>query len=242
MPVSLPLASQVKLSLANELLVCVTLVSWLLFGVAVGQRVVGGIRVPGPRLLGDTAGGIVSVGVGHERRAAGVLVDDPCHLVGGVVPGMFWEFARDPPSAIRETMVLKGLFTSPGFVTLPRLSWGRDQRPQVPPPDPRPLPSSLCSTSSITTFRTRLTSPTTGTCRPTSASRPLLPACTSLCPRASLVYRISGGRSLFVVSCFPQCFPQYMACSRGRSSKGRSFILMGFEPAVVSERPYDQSG
>jgi hypothetical protein len=30
--------------------------------------------------------------------------------------------------------------------------WGRDQRPQVPPPNPHPLPSSLCSFPSTQEF------------------------------------------------------------------------------------------
>jgi hypothetical protein len=37
-------------------------------------------------------------------------------------------------------------------------------------------------------------------------------------------------------------FNQNKAFPRGRSSKGRSITRMGREPAVVSERPYDQSG
>ena len=37
-------------------------------------------------------------------------------------------------------------------------------------------------------------------------------------------------------------FNQNKAFPRGRSSKGRSITLMGLEPAVISERPYDQSG
>lgn len=32
-------------------------------------------------------------------------------------------------------------------------SWGRDQRPQVPPPDPHPLPSSLLFREEIETIQ-----------------------------------------------------------------------------------------
>ena len=50
--------------------------------------------------------------------------------------------------------------------------------------------------------------------------------------------RMPGRRSLFSVF----FVNQNKAFPRGRSSKGRSIALMGLEPAVVSERPYDQSG
>ena len=104
-----------------------------------------------------------------------------------------------------------------GLCTSPRLSllppaWGRDEGLQFPPPNPHPLPSSL--------FLSLLPSK----CRAAVAD----PSCNRM-----------PGWTITVVRSFPN---RNKAFPGGRSSKGRSKLGMGYEPATISERPYDQSG
>jgi len=90
--------------------------------------------------------------------------------------------------------------------------WGRDRRGQFPRPNLRPLLASL-------------------------SFRLFLPKSRAV-PADALSNRMPVRRSLFSIF----SFNKNKAFPRGRSSKGRSITLMGLEPAIVSERPYDQSG
>src|SRR5271166_3581454 len=91
-------------------------------------------------------------------------------------------------------------------------AWGWDQGPQFPPPNPHLLPSSL--------FLSLLPSK--------SRAAVADPSCNRM-----------PGWTITAVRSFPN---RNKAFPGGRSSKGRSKLGMGFEPATISERPYDQSG
>jgi hypothetical protein len=61
---------------------------------------------------------------------------------GDTIPGMFRCVESDRPPAPGYATMNNGLRTSPRLSLLPP-TWGRDQGPQFPPPNPHPLPSSL---------------------------------------------------------------------------------------------------
>ena len=150
---------------------------------------------------------------------------------------MFGADASDPALFFRYAIMGDGLFFSGCSSRIPS-SWGRDQSPQFPPPIPHPLPSTLWFRSNTRSGRaygsTRKT-PTPGT---PSQIDPLRPVdfITSHADKRSIRSRV--GRSLRIL--IP--FTKIKAFPRGRSSKGRSIRAMGFKPAILSERPYVQSG
>ena len=104
-----------------------------------------------------------------------------------------------------------GLRTSPRLSLLPPV-WVQDQRPQFPPPNSQPVPSSLFLS--------------------------LVPAKSGAAVADASCNRMPGW-TITVIRSFPN---RNKAFPGGRSSKGRSKLGMGFEPATISERPYDQSG
>ena len=150
---------------------------------------------------------------------------------------MFGTDASDPALFLRYAIMGDGLFFSGCCSRFP-CSWGRDQSPQFPPPSPHPLPSTLWFRSNSRSGRAYASSRKTLTSRSPSQFEPLRPVdfITSHADKRSIWSSV--GRSLRTL--IP--FTKIKAFPRGRSSKGRSTIPMGFKPAIVSERPYVQSG
>jgi hypothetical protein len=78
----------------------------------------------------------------------------------------------------------------------------------------------------------------TGLFTPTSLFLSLLPSKSRAAVADPSCNRMPGW-TITAIRSFPN---RNKAFPGGRSSKGRSKLGMGFEPATISERPYDQSG
>ena len=124
-------------------------------------------------------------------------------LIRSVIPGMFRETESDGASATGIPLVGKGAWTSVGVAIAPG-AWGRDQRPQFPPPNPHPLPSSLLF--------------------------PLLRK-SSVAPADVLFYRMRVGRSLFLFGYAIRTRPSPGA---DRSRAARLYVWASSPPSYLS--------
>ena len=125
---------------------------------------------------------------------------------------MFRCVASDRPPAPGYATMNNGLCTSPRLSLLPP-AWGRDPGLQFLPPSP--VPFALLFSSHF-----------------------FLPSKSRAAVADHSCKRMPGW-TITVFRSFPN---RSKAFPGGRSCKGRSKLGMGFEPATISERPYDQSG
>ncbi len=149
-----------------------------------------------------------------------------------IIPGMFRGVRSDQRTVSGDAYMCKGFYTSVSSLST-QGSWGRDQRPQVPPPNPRPLPSSLLFRTLLFQIRAFGASRKSRTNRQAARLLNPCPTCIRCTCGDYFPDRTRVGRSLL----YPFLFLRYKAFPRGRSSKGRSITAMGREPAIISESP-----